>query len=485
MKAIQQIIWLFLLSCIAIATIAQEGISRTTGEAAQSASGRQASGLGRGRPDTPLYFASSAAATRAIALCSGLWDANQTIQDIDNYSPLRQDDAEKFTTHIDEKNKTVSIQYADNMPPRHVIWRPVLGCTQLPVGAELSAAASLPQINSKLRAPNLDDQPWPTGDQNARGSLPSKQQQALDALVAKAFDGDTYSGKTWGVIVVHKGKIVAEQYDLGYNMHKGAQTHSAAKSFASTLVGIAVKDYGLQLQKKGVLQAWQNPADPRHQITLEHLLRMSSGLYGEGNGSPQADIYANGATVEGRAVTNFLHTLPGTRFVYNPPDTMLAVRAVREKVNNDQTFWAMPFTELFWKIGMTRTTPSSDWNGDFLMSGQTYSTARDFARFGLLYMNKGQWNGEQILPKDWHQQVRSKGPVQPNMGGRGYGLQFWLYGGLSGLPEDAYTPGGGQGQYAVIIPSRDTIVVRRGYDQPRAGFKITEFTADVLDVLQD
>jgi CubicO group peptidase (beta-lactamase class C family) len=443
---------------------------------------RQATGLGRGRPDTPRYFASSAAATRAIALCSGLWSGNQTQADIDSYSPLRTEDQEQFKTDINHENKTVAITYDKDMPPRYVVWRPVLGCTQLPVGANLDSAKQLPQVASNIRRPDLDKLAWPMGDANAEGSLPQTQQEQLNQLVARAFDGETYGGTTWGVIVVHDGKIVAEHYALNFDKHKGAQTHSAAKSFAASLVGIAVKQYGLDIKKQGALKGWQNPADPRFQITIENLLHMASGLYGEGNGSPQADIYSNGATVEGRAVTNFLHSMPGTRFLYNPPDTMLAVRAVREKVNNDKTFLAMPFTELFWKIGMTRTTPSSDWNGDFLMSGQTYSTARDFARFGLLYLNGGKWNGEQILPVGWDEYVRTPGPVQPG-GGRGYGAQFWLYGGQSGVPDVAYSPAGGQGQYAVIIPSANTIVVRRGYDG-RNGFNITQFAANVVNVLK-
>lgn len=447
----------------------------------QPQAGRQATGLGRGRPDTPRYFASSAAATRAIAICSGLWDANQSMDDIDFYSPLRGDDVESFNTEIDHDNKVVAIGYAGDMPPRYVVWRPVLGCTQLPVGANLDSADALPQVANNIRRPNFDNQPWPMGDMNATTTLPDAKQTQLNQLVDQAFDGESYGGRTWGVIVVNKGKIVAEQYALNFDKHKGAQTHSAAKSFASTLVGIAVKQYDLDIHKQGVLKGWQNPADPRYQITLDNLLRMASGLYGEGNGSPQADIYSNGATVEGRAVSNFLHTLPGTRFLYNPPDTMLAVRAVRETVNNDKKFWAMPFTELFWKIGMTRTTPSSDWNGDFLMSGQTYSTARDFARFGVLYLNKGNWNGEQIVDEDWVEYVQTPGPVQPG-NNRGYGAQFWLYGGSNGLPADAYSPAGGQGQYAVIIPSKDTVVVRRGYDRGR-GFNITQFSADVLAVL--
>jgi CubicO group peptidase (beta-lactamase class C family) len=367
------------------------------------------------------------------------------------------------------------------MPPRIVVWRPVLGCTQLPVGATIEDRAFLPQVAADLRAPDLDDEDWPLGDKNARGTLPAGAQSKLDRIVDGAIEGG-YGGNTWGVIIVQGDRIVAERYAMGYDLHKGGQTHSAAKSFAASVVGIAVRRYGMDIYRAGALAEWQRPGDPRGKITAENLLRMNSGLYGEGNGSPQADIYANGATVEGRAVTNILHTLPGERFVYNPPDTMLLIRAVRETVDDDQTFWALPFTELFWKIGMTRTTPSSDWNGDFLMSGQTYSTARDFARFGLLYLHEGVFNGERILPDDWHRLVSTPAGAQPAGSGARYGGQFWLYGSAQGVPADAYGANGGMGQYVMIVPSRDLVIVRRGYDAG-PGFRLTDFMASVIEAL--
>jgi len=304
----------------------------------------------------------------------------------------------------------------------------------------------------------------------------------LDKLVEAAFDGTTYGGKTWGVIVVKDGKIVAERYALGFDRHVGHQTHSAAKSFASTLVGITVKKYGLDIRRPGALQEWRRPGDPRGRITMEHLLHMSSGLYAEGGGSPQADIYYQGSTVAERATTNFLHTPPGTRFLYNPPDTMLLVRAVRQAIGDDQRFLAYPFQEMYWKIGMTRTVTMSDWNGDFLMSGQTYSTARDFARFGLFYLADGVWQGERLLPEGWAKYVATPSPTQPEGDGARYGAQFWLYGGRAGLPADAYSPNGGQGQYAMIIPSRNMVVVRRGIDE-RVNFQIEKFAGDVVAAL--
>jgi len=435
--------------------------------------------LGVRPEDTRSYIASASASLRAVALCSGLWSGGQTRELIEKRILPPAGD---LRTQIDETRRIVQVTYSASMPPRIVVWRTVLGCVQLPAGATLDDARYVPQVSSRVRAPNLDDQPWPTGDRNATVEIPPGRKSALDRLVDAAFDGKTYGGNTWGVIVVKDGKILAERYDPDFGVHIGHQTHSAAKSFASSLVGIATRKYRLDIKRPGALREWRKAGDPRGRITVEQMLHMSSGLYGEGGGSPQSDIYFQGDTVEGRAVTNHLDSLPGTRFLYNPPDTMLLMRAVRQAVNDDQRFLAYPFQELFWKIGMTRTITSSDWNGDFLMSGQTYSTARDFARFGLLYLADGVWNGERILPEGWARYVATPGPVQPSGDGPRYGAQFWLYGGQAGLPPDAFSPNGGQGQYAMIIPSRNVVVVRRGIDEA-SGFQIARFASDVLEAL--
>ena len=470
-----------LASCACAALIAsvahaQEGTSADSG--ARAPAPRSNFGLGSGGQPTARRTAASQAATRAVALCSGLWDGGRTVEQI-NADNGGVGGTEAMQTTIDGDRKIVSIKYSDVMPPRIVAWRPVLGCAQLPIGATEEAIRSLPQVAADVVRPismlaigrRAIRRRW---DDCRRRSRRLSMRSSSEASMAT-----TYGGRTWGIIVVKDGKIVAERYAMGFDLHQAAQTHSAAKSFAASLAGIATWKYGFDIDRPGAVEEWRTPGDPRSAITARHLLHMSSGLYGEGDGSPQSDIYAGGATVAGRAVTNILDTLPGTRFLYNPPDTMLLVRAVRQVVKDDKTFWAMPFRELFWKIGMTRTTPASDWNGDFLMSGQTYSTARDFARFGLLYLNDGVWEGERVLPDGWAKFVSTQGPVQPAGNGPRYGGQFWIYGGIDGLAADAYSPSGGQGQYAMIVPSHNAVIVRRGFDAG-SGFRIAKFSADVL-----
>lgn len=434
--------------------------------------------------ETVRNTAAGIAATRALNLCSGRWSgglSDEIIErDLNGRDPA-MGALPALPTSIDEAGRTVSVQYDAAMPPRHVVWRPVLGCVQLPPGAALDAARFLPRVDDRLRAPDLDMQPWPMGDANATAKLPAPQQSAIDALLTAAFDGQTYGGTTWGVVIVVDGRIAGERYDRGFDLHKGSQTHSAAKSFAASMLGVASGAGLLKVQEPAPIAAWRRPGDPRGAITYEHLLRMTSGLYTQGRGSPLQKIYAQGGTVADLAATNYLDTPPGSTFVYSPPDTMLAMRALREAMRDDQRFLAFPYREFFWRIGMTRTTTNTDWNGDFLMSGQTWSTARDFARFGLLYLDDGVWLGERILPEGWVKYVTTRGPAQPARAPF-YGAQFWLHGGMAGLPEDAFTPSGGQGHYAMVIPSRKVVIVRRGFDSS-AGFDIDRFSADVLKAI--
>jgi CubicO group peptidase (beta-lactamase class C family) len=434
--------------------------------------------------ETARNTASGAAATRGLNLCSGRWSGGLTDEiierDLNGRDPA-MGAVPEFPTTIDEARRTVSLRYDDAMPPRHIVWRPVLGCVQLPPGAALDAARFLPRVDEKLRAPDLDREPWPMGDASATMTLPPAQQAVVDSLLAAAFDEKTYGGTSWGMVIVVDGRIVGERYDRGFDLHMGSQTHSAAKSFTASMFGVATGAGVLKVRDRAAIAAWRNPGDPRGAITYEHLLRMSSGLYTQGRGSPLQKIYAQGGTVADLAATNFLDTMPGGTFVYSPPDTMLAMRALREAMKDDKRYFAFPYREFFWRIGMTRTTTNTDWNGDFLMSGQTWSTARDFARFGLLYMNDGVWLGKRILPEGWVRYVTTKGPAQPARAPF-YGAQFWLHGGMAGLPGDAFTPSGGQGHYAMVIPSRKVVIVRRGFDSG-AGFDIDRFSADVLKAI--
>ena len=133
---------------------------------------------------------------------------------------------------------------------------------------------------------------------------------------------------------------------------------------------------------------------------------------------------------------------------------------------------------------MRHTLPETDWQGNFILSSQVWTTARDLARLGQLYLQDGVWQGERLLPQGWAKYVATPAPAQPAKG-PGYGAQFWLFGPADGLPEDTYAMQGNRGQYVMIVPSRNIVVVRRGFDSVGDGerFDVAKFTADVLAAL--
>jgi hypothetical protein len=139
---------------------------------------------------------------------------------------------------IDRKVKRVSVQFDPGMPPRIAVWRPLLGCAHLPIGASPDMANAVPNLPHDLAPPSLGHVDWPRGDANATAPLPAARKAALDALVAKAFDGSTYGkgSKTSAVLVLLDGRIVAERYALGVTMHTPQRTWSMAKSLVATLI---------------------------------------------------------------------------------------------------------------------------------------------------------------------------------------------------------------------------------------------------------
>jgi CubicO group peptidase (beta-lactamase class C family) len=266
-------------------------------------------------------------------------------------------------------------------------------------------------------------------------------------------------------------------------MHMSQRTWSVAKSIAGTVVGAAVQQGKIDVAAPAPIPEWRRAGDPRAEITTDHLLRMASGLHSDTAGNRTDAIYFGGTSVTEQATAWPLIARPGSRFRYANNDTMLAARALRAALGDGQEALAFPFTSLLWKIGMTRTVPETDWEGNFILSSQVWTTARDLARMGLLYLNDGVWNGERILPPGWGRYVAQHGPAQP-ASGYGYGATFWTFPPNSGLPQDAYIARGNRGQYLAIIPSRQMLIVRRGFDGAGATFDLDAFTRDVLAALR-
>ncbi len=279
--------------------------------------------------------------------------------------------------------------------------------------------------------------------------------------------------RTRALLVVHDGKLIIERYGSGIARDTRLISWSVAKTVTSALVGILVGEGKLALQEPAPVPEWRDPADPRHAITLEHLLRMSPGLewyeaYAEHPVSDVNKMLFTKGDMAAYAANMKLLAPPGTRWEYSTGTTQILSRIIRQAIGDRSAYWSFPRTALFNRIGMRSATIDCDATGTFVLGAQVYATARDFARFGLLYLNDGLWQGERVLPEGWVEFTVTPAPAAKN---GCYGAQCWLNRGeagdpakrlLPGLPEDMYSAEGYQGQAVAVLPAQKLVVVRLG-----------------------
>lgn len=422
------------------------------------------------------YVRAIAAGYKAAFLCSGLFIAGRDPAQIEALEltgiyPEYERIVPTLTAQIDRARGVVSVVFDPALPPRRAVYRAGAGCTVLPIGDDRPAAGTPPP---GAPAP-ADPRPWPLGD-----ALPKRALTPPPAL-DRAFAGG-YQGRTTGVVIVRGGQIIAERYAEGFGPFTAQRSWSVAKSITGTLAGMAVKAGAVQVEAPAPIPEWQTPGDPRRAITLDQLLRMASGLHSATAGNRTDAIYFGGTSVTEEATAWPIEVRPGTRFRYANNDILLAMRSLRAALG-EARYRDFPQAALFGPLGMNHSVAEQDWRGNYVSSSQIWTTARDLARFGLLYLKDGVWNGKRLLPEGWRAYVtRASGP-QP-ASGFGYGATFWLMRGTPGVPDDAFSANGNRGQFVVIIPSRDLVIVRRGEDAAANGFDIAKFTADVLAELK-
>ncbi len=376
---------------------------------------------------------------------------------------------------IDEQRQLVR---ATDLQGRQAVavFRKSMGCTLLPPNWREADAGNLPYVEF-ADAPDVSNIPFPNGNKVDLNPNPKQL-----AVLAKAFNSDAYGAGTvtLSTLVVKDGKLVGERYRPGFGIHQGYRTWSTAKSITASLIGIAVRDGILDIEESANIPQWQYFDDPRQKITLTHLLHMSSGLYS--TGADTGAIYFGGQDVVSAITTTPLEAEPNTRWKYANADTLLLLHALRSTLQDDLRYLRYPYDELFHRIGMYDSRMETDHQGNFIGSSQMYTTARDLARFGLLYLNDGVWDGVRILPEGWTEFVVQPAPVHPREDGKqGYGAQFWLLDRLAGVPSGTYTTAGKKGQFVTVIPSHNMVVVRTGVDPNGKRWAQDKFIIDIIE----
>ena len=326
---------------------------------------------------------------------------------------------------------------------------------------------------------------WPTGDVPATVSL--------DALMERAFDPEGPLHDTYAVVVIHQGRLVYERYDGLLPQWEGPGkpvdvstpllSWSMAKSMLHAVVGMLVAEGRLALDAPAPVAAWSQPGDPRGRITLADLLAMRDGLdfledyedfersdvlamlFGGGQGDMAA--YAAGRPPA---------VAPGIRFSYSSGTSNIISGIVASLLGPGDPYREFLTRRLFVPLGMTSADPRFDDAGTWMASSYVYATARDYARFGLLYLRDGVWDGRRLLPEGWVDQGRRPRSVDPD-DGTFYGSHFWTVSDRYGT----FWAAGHEGQYIDICPALDLVVVRLGKTDADRSELVRAWRSEVLD----
>lgn len=431
---------------------------------------------------------------QAVFMCNGLFTSHRTLEQV-----FRQELAflrnpvgtvEGGDYHVDWERRAVEVGVADATPVMRAVFREGIGCVILAPDQTLADIDDLPELTLPLPPGDAAQIPWPDGDLVPQQALPATiHADALQAASDWAFNRPTPEQDTLSLLVVYKGQIILERYAPGIDMTTRTRTWSTAKSIASTLIGMLVDDGQLSLDEPLDLpwlpSTGSSDSDPRRHITLRHVLNMTSGLQSiDNNGMEYAtgsglSYWAGASSLNGALARALIHE-PGSHWDYENYDTILGVYAMKQALGGENNYAEFPRKALLDRIGMRNTLISTDRFGDFVLSSQVYTNARDLARFGLLYLNGGMWNGEQLISKDWIEFSRTPAPATVGQGGQ-YGGQWWLVPeGRTDVPTDAYSTNGNRGQFTVVVPSHDLVIVRRGLDYGRQGFNQWDLTREVI-----
>ncbi|NVN10933.1 serine hydrolase domain-containing protein [Nguyenibacter vanlangensis] len=358
---------------------------------------------------------------------------------------------------VDHAHQTVRASILGAFSSR-AIYRPGIGCTLVYPGESL-APVRLPGV--------LTDHPEESAP--VETAIPALH-AALDASFAASAQPARHPVKA--VVIMHDGRIIAERYAPGYGVDTPVFSFSVAKSVMNALVGILVRDGAISVADTAPIPAWHGPDDPRHAITIENLMRMDSGLnLDEAAGwtdllRPRIqNMFAIPDPFPGDIQAGLV-SAPGTRWAYSSATTHILARIVRDAAGGSgASVQDFAFRELFLPVGMRHATLEMDATGTPIGASGVLASARDWARFGTLYLNDGIVDGKRILPAGW-----ARFSATPTLNAN-YGAGWWTNRHapaaappvgmpiMAGVPDDTYYAMGKMGQFIAIVPSRRLVVV--------------------------
>lgn len=408
-------------------------------------------------------------------------------------TPLEQALRPLLSVQHDVAARTLTVRAGD--VERTAVFRPGLGCT-LAIGCSVDALARQ-RVQPIVWPEDLASRPWPIGDALGDEPWPADvDEKALRAVADSLFlERAPRPIRTRALVVVHHDRLLYERYAPGFDRDMPLMGWSMSKAVTNALIGIRLRQERLRLDDPLPIAAWRHDDDPRHQLTWRTLLMMSSGLewdesYTDLAGSVPRMLFCAPGAGEFAAQKTLVRA-PNTRWQYSSGTTNILCLALRATFAADSDYWSFPHRELFARLGMRSAVIEPDPSGTFVGSSFVMASARDWVRFGLLYLHDGVWNGERILPEGFVAASTTPVPWAPK--GR-YGLHWSLNVGDAGAPEerpyehlprDMYMANGFQGQKLVVVPSHDLVLVRLGCTKIERDFRDADLVAGILAALRD
>ncbi len=419
----------------------------------------------------------------AKGMCSSIFLANKSqdrVQAEDlSFFPIS---LAKSVVNVEEKSVTSTVF---GLAKRKAIYRDGLGAVIVLNTPEVE----LKKTSFTIPEPGYaqDTIPWPKGDLLLKNKPAGVNYTRLNELLDTCFDvtGSEPRKKTLGIAVVYNNQLIAEKYLNGYDYKTMFHGWSMTKSITGALSGILADEGKLSLEEPAGFQEWQN--DERKNISVKNIVQMSSGL----------DWYENYFTVSDATVMlmqkddmltsitdNKLAYAPGTFWNYSSGDANLLSGIIRNRLNNDDDYHRFIYTKLLYPTGMLHTKVETDASGLFVASSYSYGSTRDWARFGMLFLNEGVFAGDTVLSKEWVDFMKT--PAEASNGN--YAGTFWLKesspeNALTSVPSDIFFADGFLGQRIYIVPSKKLVIVRMGYGM--SNFNMNNFLEEIIKTLPE
>lgn len=408
-------------------------------------------------------------------LCSAVFISGRSQEEVESLD-LNFSFISYVNSEVDRDSKTVTSRFLWGSST--AVYREGFGVTLL----QEKTVSELKEMKFPVISPGYsgDTLAWPMGDV-LPDSLREYSNDALHEITEGLVNGQTYGGTAFAFLLVHKGVPVAEEYMKGMDKNTKLLSWSMAKSVTNALVGVMVKDSILSIYDNNLIDEWSE--DKRRNISLENLMHMQSGLeWNEdyGNRSDVTVMLHCEPDFAKYAYTRPLEYEPGTHWYYSSGTTNIVSYILRQHFTTDNEYYTFPHTGLFHKTGISGAVFEPDESGTLVASSYLYMTARDYARFALLYLHDGMFEGEQVLPEGWVDYT-----ILPASGSdKEYGSFFWLNRGgkIASAPADMYMCQGHDGQRIFIIPSLDIITVVLGYS-PDDAMDFERLLSDITDAV--